>query len=234
MFLKPPDGTEWKVYWTKNDGELLLEKGWKEFAAYYSLDHGHLLLFKYKETSHFEVHICDMSGLEIDYPFHGTQDEGDEAVEILDEMPPSQNTRLKSPMSSPQPCKRLRAGTTGDVTKSYNLQNLPQLDQINGNNQSQGANFENSTFLSVKKELDGMYFLFVNSTEFWGQIGITYPCCSIFSEDIGGITQCPKVEQSTKATKAVNKATTIRSKRNPSFMLVMKPSYASSYSLVSF
>ena len=156
MFLKPPDGTEWKLYWIKNDGEILLEKGWKEFATYYSLDHGHLVFFEYKESSRFEVHILDMSGLEIHYPFYGTQDESDEAVEILDEMPSSQNTRMKSTMSSPQACKRLR---TGDVRTSYNLQNLPQFDQINAN-LSQGTNFVKSTFASIKKELDGIYISF--------------------------------------------------------------------------
>ncbi|XP_020970412.1 B3 domain-containing transcription factor VRN1-like [Arachis ipaensis] len=54
VYLKPPDGTQWKVRRTQHDYQILFEKGWKEFAAYYSLDHGHLLQFEYNGTSCFE------------------------------------------------------------------------------------------------------------------------------------------------------------------------------------
>ncbi|XP_061345822.1 B3 domain-containing transcription factor VRN1-like [Gastrolobium bilobum] len=97
--------------------------GWKEFATYYSLDHGHMVLFEYKHTSHFDVRICDKSTLEIDYPFHGTQDaqgnldqiSDDDSVKISDELPPFHKTRQKSPISSPQPCKKLRTCTSEAV-----------------------------------------------------------------------------------------------------------------------
>ncbi|XP_061345456.1 B3 domain-containing transcription factor VRN1-like, partial [Gastrolobium bilobum] len=138
MFLKPPDGTEWEVFWSKKDGDIWLQKGWKEFATYYSLDHGHMVLFEYKHTSHFDVRICDKSTLEIDYPFHGSQDaqdnldqiSDDDSVKISDELPPCHKNRQKSPMSSPQPCKKLRTCTSGDVERSSSLQNLPQGVQI--------------------------------------------------------------------------------------------------------
>ncbi|MED6219252.1 hypothetical protein PIB30_034072 [Stylosanthes scabra] len=68
VYLKPPDGTEWKINWTNQDGEILFEKGWNELAKYYSLDNGHLLWFEYNGTSEIEVHILDTSCLEIDYP----------------------------------------------------------------------------------------------------------------------------------------------------------------------
>ncbi|TKY50757.1 B3 domain-containing transcription factor VRN1 [Spatholobus suberectus] len=69
VFMKPPDGTEWEVYWAKQDGEVWLEKGWKEFVVHYSLDEGHLIFFKYEGTSKIDVLILDpKSALEIDYP----------------------------------------------------------------------------------------------------------------------------------------------------------------------
>lgn len=70
VFLKPPDGTEWEIHLTKYDnGEVWFEKGWREFATHYSLDYGHLVVFKYeKGTYSFEINIFDMSAIEIEYP----------------------------------------------------------------------------------------------------------------------------------------------------------------------
>ncbi|MED6186831.1 hypothetical protein PIB30_070507 [Stylosanthes scabra] len=106
VFLKPPDGTEWKVDWTMHDAQILFQDGWKEFVAYYSIKHGHFLMFEYNGNSQFGVIICDMSGLEIEYPFNVNQQEkdnidenSDEAVQVFDEMPQRQNYRRKSPMS---------------------------------------------------------------------------------------------------------------------------------------
>ncbi|MED6197726.1 hypothetical protein PIB30_059445 [Stylosanthes scabra] len=126
VFLKPPDGTEWKVDWTMHDAQVLFQDGWREFVAYYSIKHGHFLMFEYNGNSHFGVQICDMSGLEIEYPFNVNQQEkdnideiSDKAGQVFDEMPQRQNNRRKSPMS--------------------------QLDQSNDNQ---------STSASVGKELD--------------------------------------------------------------------------------
>ncbi|XP_061336826.1 B3 domain-containing transcription factor VRN1-like [Gastrolobium bilobum] len=157
MFLKPPDGTEWEIFWTKHDGDVWLQKGWKEFARYYSLDHGHMVLFEYMQTCHFEVHIFDKSTLEIDYPLHVSQDVQDnfdqisdeDSIKILDEIPPCHKTREKSPMFSPQPRKKSRTGTSGDVKRRSPEQNLPHHVQ------TEGKNFEKSKFSSVKKESDG-------------------------------------------------------------------------------
>ncbi|XLT15063.1 hypothetical protein HN51_060753 [Arachis hypogaea] len=120
VYLKPPDGTQWKVQWTQHDGDILFEKGWKEFAAYYSLDHGHLLRFEFNGTSCFEVHIFDMSGLEIHYPFNNRID--NDSVETLNELPPQcwgrEQKRLKTPLSLSLPftSKQLRIATeTRDV-----------------------------------------------------------------------------------------------------------------------
>ncbi|XP_061338827.1 B3 domain-containing transcription factor VRN1-like [Gastrolobium bilobum] len=153
MFLKPPDGTEWKVYWTKHDGQILLEKGWAEFARYYSLDHGHLVVFEYeKNSSHIEVHIFDKNALEIDYPFHDHI--VDDSVEILNEQPPCQKKRLKSPMSSCPTSKKSRTGIARDDERSPKPQNFLPHVQTKGS-QSEATNFEMPITASVKQELDG-------------------------------------------------------------------------------
>ncbi|KAL2324005.1 hypothetical protein Fmac_023063 [Flemingia macrophylla] len=95
VFLKPLDGTEWKVHFTNQNGEVWFKKGWKEFVENYSLDHGHLVLFKYEGTSNMEVLILDQTGLEIDYPLCDTPEEknnldkGDDesSVMVFDEWP---------------------------------------------------------------------------------------------------------------------------------------------------
>ncbi|QHO04602.1 hypothetical protein HN51_060754 [Arachis hypogaea] len=113
VYLKLPDGTQWKIDWTNHDGEIIFKNGWKEFAAYYSLDQGHLLWFDYKKTSLFEVHIFDTSCLEINYPPNDHTD--DDCVEILNK-PPSPlrgdlRKRSVAPLSTPSKTKRLRSAT---------------------------------------------------------------------------------------------------------------------------
>jgi hypothetical protein len=66
--VKTPNGVNWKLNLVKSDGKIWFQKGWKEFAEYHSLAHGHLLLFKYERTSLFHVHIFDKSALEINSP----------------------------------------------------------------------------------------------------------------------------------------------------------------------
>ncbi|XP_057445202.1 B3 domain-containing transcription factor VRN1-like isoform X1 [Lotus japonicus] len=144
MFLKPPDGTEWQICHSKTDGDVWFQNGWKDFAKYYSLDHGHMVLFEYKDSSHFGVHIFDKSTLEIRYPSHENQDEehnpdqiDDDSVEILDKIPPCKKTKLKSPMSCPKPRKKLRTSTSEDVGERPELHNLPKQvkieDDVSGN-----------------------------------------------------------------------------------------------------
>ncbi|XP_061345826.1 B3 domain-containing transcription factor VRN1-like [Gastrolobium bilobum] len=146
MFLKPPDGIEWKVYWTKHDSQILLEKGWEEFAKYYSLDHGHLVVFEYeKNPTHIEVHIFDKSALEIEYPFRD---------HIIDDSVEIQKKRLKSPMSSCPTSKRSRTGIAREDERSPNPQNFFQHVQTKGS-QSEVTNFEMPIIASVKQELDG-------------------------------------------------------------------------------
>ncbi|KAJ7961889.1 B3 domain-containing protein [Quillaja saponaria] len=85
VFLKVPNGEEWKVKLTKEDEEVWFQNGWKEFAEHYSLAHGHLLVFRYEKTSYFHVHIFDVSALEIDYP------DNDQELHVLDKEEFDQN-----------------------------------------------------------------------------------------------------------------------------------------------
>ncbi|MED6219254.1 hypothetical protein PIB30_034074 [Stylosanthes scabra] len=121
VYLKPPDGIQWKIDWSNHDGEILFETGWKEFAAYYSLHDGHLLWFEFKETSLFEVHIFDTSGLEIDYPLNDqTYDDFDE---ILNKPPPRPRKRSKAALLSPSTTRQLRSATkTTDVERGSLLE----------------------------------------------------------------------------------------------------------------
>ncbi|KAK7357872.1 hypothetical protein VNO80_17169 [Phaseolus coccineus] len=96
VFLRPPDGTQWKVYWTKQKGEIWFEKGWKEFVENYSLDHGHFVFFTFDGTSKIDVVMVDQSALDMQYPSSHTPEQSeslghsdDESFKILDEGPDS-------------------------------------------------------------------------------------------------------------------------------------------------
>ncbi|RDX75556.1 B3 domain-containing transcription factor VRN1, partial [Mucuna pruriens] len=198
VFLKPPDGTEWKIYWTKHDGETWFQKGWKEFATYYSLDHGHLLFFEYEGTSYFDVHIFGKSAVEINYPSHGNHDGNssimqiiDDSVEIVDEKFSCQKTRVKSRVLSLQPCEKMKNNTTTNDERCPNGVNLHQDVQTRSTSSQEEK-------IIMKRKLD----------EDEGK--------SIFH------TECPKVEKLTSTV--LQKATTFRSD-HPYFMLVMKPSF---------
>ncbi|KAK7343348.1 hypothetical protein VNO77_12013 [Canavalia gladiata] len=109
VFMKPPDGSEWKVYWTKQNGEVWLQKGWKEFIENYSLDEGFLVVFKYQGTSNIDVLILHHNALEIHYPCHSFQENDnlhqsdDESVKILNEWP--HNKKMKGE-SDEKGCER--------------------------------------------------------------------------------------------------------------------------------
>lgn len=193
--LKPPDGTKWKIHWTKHDDTIWFQKGWKEFATNYSLNHGHLLFFEYKGTSHFDVHIFNNSAVEVDYPCHDGKDNLvqiiADSVEILDEhFPCRRRTRLNSKVSLPQPCMKMKTGITTSVQRRAKGTNLQKHVQSRSTSSQKGKH--------KKPKLE---------------------------EDNGkGIfnTECPKVEQSTST--ALKEDTIFRS-NHPAFKLIMKPSF---------
>ncbi|KAL1338881.1 hypothetical protein HN51_033459 [Arachis hypogaea] len=137
VYLKPPDGTQWKIHWTNNGDEILFQKGWKEFATFYTLDNGHLLWFKYNGTSNIKVNIFDMSGLKIEYTSNGRIGD-DNLVETLEEPPPrrgrgrpKKKVIAEPKQSCPSTSKKMkRAIKTKDMDKSPNTQNLKQHVKI--------------------------------------------------------------------------------------------------------
>ncbi|XP_045822251.1 B3 domain-containing transcription factor VRN1-like [Trifolium pratense] len=159
VLIKPPDGTNWKVYWKKVNGEIWFEKGWKDFTQSYSLQQGYLVLFKYRKgTSNFNVLILGQNAVEIDYdPSCDTDDDendnvgdsddesvqildeknnsidhsDDESVEILDERLKRKKNRQRSPLGSTRPHKKVRSETE-NITKRSSCFNWPKGDKSSG------------------------------------------------------------------------------------------------------
>ncbi|MBA0551690.1 hypothetical protein Golob_022564, partial [Gossypium lobatum] len=67
--LRVPSGAAWKVELTKCGGKIWFENGWLEFSNHYSLELGHLLVFRYDGDSNFHVIIFDRTASEIQYPY---------------------------------------------------------------------------------------------------------------------------------------------------------------------
>ncbi|XP_065633728.1 B3 domain-containing protein Os03g0212300-like [Quercus suber] len=129
-FLKLLSGVGWNVELTESDGEVWLQKGWPEFAKYYSIKQGHFLVFRYEGNSHFYVLIFDESATEIDYHFntsHGGKGklhnefiapnmeeiESYSDIEFLGSFPPSPKTRDKSPLPYFRPHKIMKTNSSG-------------------------------------------------------------------------------------------------------------------------
>ncbi|KAG5535736.1 hypothetical protein RHGRI_023484 [Rhododendron griersonianum] len=75
VFLKVPSGAVWKVELERSNGVVWMCNGWKEFAKYYSIGYGHLLVFRYDGNCNFNVLIFDTSASEIEYPVSATHGE---------------------------------------------------------------------------------------------------------------------------------------------------------------
>ncbi|KAL8091889.1 hypothetical protein AgCh_034235 [Apium graveolens] len=67
VYLKAPGRAVWDVDLVRDGNNVWLQNGWPEFARFYSLCFGHFLIFKYRESSQFDVFIYDKRGTEIDY-----------------------------------------------------------------------------------------------------------------------------------------------------------------------
>ncbi|KAL5070848.1 hypothetical protein RYX36_021735 [Vicia faba] len=126
-----PDDKKWEIHITKVDEDFWFQKGWKEFATYYSLDHGNMILFQFEEKSHFVVHVFGKSTLEIQYLCRDNQHEqnnivqssDEDSVEILNTSNSSKKKiRPKSPILCPQPIKKLRNYTNEGVGTNDTLE----------------------------------------------------------------------------------------------------------------
>lgn len=78
LLLKAPNGEVWPIKLTRDDvnDSLWLEKGWPEFAKFYSLENGCFLFFSYEGISScLKVRIFNKHGLEVAYIFRSSHDE---------------------------------------------------------------------------------------------------------------------------------------------------------------
>ncbi|KAK9285079.1 hypothetical protein L1049_024264 [Liquidambar formosana] len=135
VYLKVPGGAIWRVELIKRDHEVWLQRGWEEFAEYYSIGFGHFLVFRYEGNSRFQVLIFDKTALEIEYPLNATQlgeepkleeSENDVSVEILGDFPLSQ--------------KRKEMKRTNSTRKVENTFNLVLHSRSKGNLTNDGLN----------------------------------------------------------------------------------------------
>ncbi|KAK3420439.1 hypothetical protein EUGRSUZ_G01245 [Eucalyptus grandis] len=68
VLLQVPGGSTWTIELEKCNNDMVsLWKGWQDFMEYYSIGHGHLIVFKYIGNSTFGIIIFDKSTSEIDY-----------------------------------------------------------------------------------------------------------------------------------------------------------------------
>ncbi|KDP44974.1 hypothetical protein JCGZ_01474 [Jatropha curcas] len=132
--LEVPSGKKWSIELIKSDDEIWFKNGWQEFADFYALATGYMLVFQYdKKNSHFNVIILDKSASEIDYPYNNPEKELqvpkseeethiDVSAEILYDLSTSQKTRKKSPLSFSQPSKKMKVhhSTSNDKAEKRN------------------------------------------------------------------------------------------------------------------
>lgn len=157
VFLRPPDSKEWEVHWTKENGEVWFQKGWKEFVEYYSLEHGHFVLFKYNGTSLIDVLILDRSAIEIDDEM-GTVDPNVEKLHAdkgvrSDHHQTKVRVRPRSPLVSSERRNKMPSGSHRNVERNFNLQKLDADAVVHSD---EGAKFRKS----VKHQSRGMKLIY--------------------------------------------------------------------------
>ncbi|XP_038717328.1 B3 domain-containing transcription factor VRN1-like [Tripterygium wilfordii] len=127
VLLSVPSGADWHVELSKHDGHVCFENGWREFADYYSLEYGHLLVCEYNGNSKFNVLVFDKSATEIYYckePKHKHvgepsrepkmgRNEDDVSVEMSDNFTINHRLRARSPVPCPRSKKRTTAQQFG-------------------------------------------------------------------------------------------------------------------------
>ncbi|KAL5788443.1 hypothetical protein ACOSP7_005392 [Xanthoceras sorbifolium] len=68
--LTVPNGRVWKVELMKDGRKFWFRDGWNDFVQYHSITTGYFLVFRYGKHSNFHVLIFDMSACEIQYPYY--------------------------------------------------------------------------------------------------------------------------------------------------------------------
>ncbi|CAN6686340.1 unnamed protein product [Malus baccata var. baccata] len=124
VFLKDPTGRVWRIELTRRCGKVWLQKGWSEFAKFYSLNHGYLLVFSHEGGfSHFLVRIFQRNTLEIDYPISSSHDGVPMlcgGIQLPKKEEHGDNVSLKI-LDSPRPKTRSGGGMHTDEEKTTRL-----------------------------------------------------------------------------------------------------------------
>ncbi|KAK8367556.1 hypothetical protein V6Z12_A02G194000 [Gossypium hirsutum] len=125
--LSVPSGEVWKVELTKCNGKIWFENGWLELSNHYSLEFGHLLVFRYDGNSNFHVVIFDRTATEILYPYtrynhihrrsNIDKSKDDDSTQNLEDISTSRKLREKSQMPCPQPCKMMHSTNSAIKTE---------------------------------------------------------------------------------------------------------------------
>lgn len=241
--LKIPNGAFWKVGLTKCGDGTWLHNGWLEFAKHYSLSYGSFLVFRYEGNNNFHVMIFDKSATEISYPFSGThgskvpkakgegfqdhpaEDNGDDkSVEILDVIPPSKNSRVRSLSPSSRPHKKM--SSTSKVVNTC----VEILDEIQPSKKARVRSPSPSS--QPRKTINHTSTVNIRHSALKSS-GVKYEIPPV--PEFNAQRSCKRPQQTevcrTKPTlreeekaKALLVASSFKS-NNPSFVLVMQPSY---------
>lgn len=83
VLLKAPAAPPWSVDVQRKEDKVWMQKGWPEFAKFYSLCFGHSILFEYQGNCNFKVVIFDTSATEIDYPLQLEKRTGSSEVRVF-------------------------------------------------------------------------------------------------------------------------------------------------------
>ncbi|OMO72893.1 hypothetical protein COLO4_27400 [Corchorus olitorius] len=128
-FLRVPSGEVWKIEVRKSDGNVWLRKGWRQFSNHYSLKRGRFVVFSYEGKCNFDVVIMDTTASEIQYPYtrnyvmHNSK-KFPEMIESEseDDIPPTRKSREKSSdFPCPRPHKKMRSSDSADYITETNL-----------------------------------------------------------------------------------------------------------------
>lgn len=68
VLLKTPGGAAWAVDVERRNSKVSLQSGWPQFAIFYSLSFGYLVVFDFIGHRNFQVRVYDPSATEINYP----------------------------------------------------------------------------------------------------------------------------------------------------------------------
>lgn len=132
--IKVPNGTKWKIWLTKYDGDVWSAKGWLEFAHYFSLENGQTLIFSYKGCSQFDVVIIGTNGLEIDYPLIISNFNSTPIKETdIDDASSCAKANEKSPPPFPCAQKRMKRNLSAAPTQCGSLE-INQENPMNRGN----------------------------------------------------------------------------------------------------